>query len=268
MEVGLLGGEPEGAEPDALGSECEPGGGLFAAADAAGGQYGQRGDGFDDLGDEHHGADLAGVPARFVPLGDDDVDARRRVPAGVFGAAREGGDQDAVGVGAFDDVGGRGAEGVGEELDPTVEGHVELAPGDLLHPAGDAPAGRLTLGEFGHAVAGEELLDEPPVSVGDHRLDVGLGDSFDLLGRHDDVEAVRSAAGELVQQVEVARQLQRIGVADRPEHPEPAGSADGRRDGGERREAEDGVLDAQFSAQLRLRGRQDAAARRPREGNF
>lgn len=38
MEVGLGGGEPEGAEPGALGAEGEAGGDLLAAADAAGGE--------------------------------------------------------------------------------------------------------------------------------------------------------------------------------------------------------------------------------------
>ncbi|GFN09672.1 hypothetical protein Smic_82280 [Streptomyces microflavus] len=117
-------------------------------------------------------------------------------------------------------------------------------------------------------MAGEELLDEGSVAVRDHRLDVRLGDPFDLLGRHDDIEAVGLAVGEPVQQVEVAGQLLRVGVADRAEHPQSTGSADGGRDGGERREAEDGVLDAQFSAQLRLHGRQDAAAGQPREEIF
>ena len=39
-----------------------------------------RGHGVDDLGDQHHGGDLAGVAAGLGALGDDEVDARR--PAG------------------------------------------------------------------------------------------------------------------------------------------------------------------------------------------
>ena len=78
-------------------------------------------------------------------------------------------------VGAVDDVGGRGAEGVGEQLDRVVEGDVELVAGDLFHPAGDTPAGGLALGEFGHAVFGEGVADElRGARLGDHRLDVGL----------------------------------------------------------------------------------------------
>ncbi len=268
MQVGLLGGEPEGAEPDALRAEGEPGGGLFAAADAAGGEDGQRGDGLDDFGDQHHRADLTGVAARLVPLGDDDVDARLRVVPGVPGAPGQGGDENAVVVGAGDDVGGRGAERVGEELDRVVEGHVELAACHLLHPAGDPPAGRLPLGQLGHPVAGQQVSDEPSVPFRDHRLDVRLGDALDLLGGHDDIEAVGLAVGVPVQEVEVAFEVVGVGVADGPEHAETAGSGDRRGDLGERREAEDGVLDSQLAAQFRLHGRQDAAAVRTREEIF
>ncbi len=106
MQPGLLGGQPDGAEPDALGAQGEPGGDLFTRTDAAGREHGQRVDGADDFGGEHHGGDLAGVTAGLVALGDDDVDTGVPVVPRVPGAAREGGDEDAVRVGAFDDVGG------------------------------------------------------------------------------------------------------------------------------------------------------------------
>ena len=83
------------------------GGDLLPAADAAGREDGQRRHGVDRFGREHHGRDLAGVSARLVALRDDDVDARVRVFTGVPGAAREGGDEYVLVVGAPDDVGGR-----------------------------------------------------------------------------------------------------------------------------------------------------------------
>ncbi len=172
-------------------------------------------------------------------------------------------------VGAGDDVGGRGTEGVRKEFDRVVEGDVELVAGDLLHPAGDAPAGGLALGELGHVVLGEGVADEGAVSGRDHRLDVGLADAVDgLLGGHDDVEAVGLAVGVRLHPVEVAYQVVGRGVAHRAEYAEPARPGDRGGDRGEGREAEDGVLDSQFPAQLRLHGRQDAAARRPREEIF
>ncbi len=195
------------------------------------------------------------MAAGLVALGHDDVDAGFLVLAGVPGAAGERGDQDVAVVGARDDVAGRGAEGVGEQPDGVVEGDVELGAGDLFHPAGDAPPGGLALGQFGNAVRGEGVPYEPAVFLGDHRLDVGLRDALDLLRGHDHVQSVGPAPGVGVEPVEVAFEVVGVGVADRAEHAEAAGPADGRGDGGERREAEDGVLDAQFPAQLRLHGR-------------
>ncbi len=209
------------------------------------------------------------MAAGLVPLGDDDVDARVRVPAGVLGAAREGRDEDAVVVGAFDDVGGRRAEGVRQEPDRVVEGDVELVPGDLFHPAGDPPARGLALVELGYVVLGEGLADERAVAGRDHLLDVGLADAVDgLLGGHDHVEAVGLAVGVRLHPVEVAPEVVGRGVPDGAEHPEPARAGDGGGDRGEGGEAEDGVLDSQILAQLRLHGRQDAAARRAREEVF
>ncbi|GGR26825.1 hypothetical protein GCM10010282_19010 [Streptomyces roseolus] len=102
----------------------------------------------------------------------------------------------------------------------------------------------------------------------DHRLDIRLADALDLLRGHHDVEAVRPPVGVLLHPVEVAGQVVRGGVADRAQHPETAGPAEGGGDRGEGREAEDGVLDPQCATQLRLHGRQDAAAGRRREEVF
>lgn len=257
------------AEPGPLGAEGEARGDLLAAADAPGGQDGQRGDGLDDLRDQDHGGDVAGVAARLVALGDDDVDARLRVAAGVLGAAREGGDEDPVFVGAGDDVGGRGTEGVRQEFDGVVEGDVELAPGDLFHPAGDPPAGGLTFRQFGHVVFGEGVADEGAVRRRDHRLDVRLADAVDrLLGGHDHVEPVGLAVGVLLHPVEIAPEVVGGGVADGAEDAESTRAGDGRGDRREGREAEDGVFDSQFPAQLRLHGGEDAAGHRPREEVF
>ena len=57
------------------GAERHRRGHLTAAADAAGAEHRDVADRVDDLGDEHHRADLTGVPAGLGALGDDDVDA-------------------------------------------------------------------------------------------------------------------------------------------------------------------------------------------------
>ena len=57
---------------------------------------GSRRDRVDDLGDEHHRRDLAGVAAGLGALGDDDVDALLDLLARLLGAADERGDLHAV----------------------------------------------------------------------------------------------------------------------------------------------------------------------------
>ena len=69
---------------------------LPAVADAARGEHRRRRHGVDDLGDEHHRADLAGVAAGLVALGDDDVDAGVLLALGVLRLADEAGDDHAV----------------------------------------------------------------------------------------------------------------------------------------------------------------------------
>ena len=52
--------------------------------------------GVDDLGDEHHRADLAGVPAGLGTLRDDQVDAGRLVTLGVLWPPGQSADQPAL----------------------------------------------------------------------------------------------------------------------------------------------------------------------------
>src|SRR5439155_25804504 len=73
--LGFGGGEPHRPRPHALGAQRHRRRHLAAPGDAPGGQYRQGRHGVDDLGDEHHGGDLAGVAAGLVALGHDDVDA-------------------------------------------------------------------------------------------------------------------------------------------------------------------------------------------------
>ena len=124
--LGLVGGEPHRTAPHALGAERHGGGHLPAAADAAGAEHGHRGDGVDDLGDEDHGADLAGVAAGLGALGDDDVDAGLDVALGVHGLAGEGADEPTLLLHPVDqELRGR-AERVGHERGAVGEGDLEL----------------------------------------------------------------------------------------------------------------------------------------------
>ena len=104
----LLGGQPDRAGPHALGAQGERGRDLAAGADAAGAEHGHVGtDGVDDLRGEHHAGDLAGVAARLVALGHDDVDAVPDVRERVLGRAGQRRHLHAGRVGLLDDVHGR-----------------------------------------------------------------------------------------------------------------------------------------------------------------
>ena len=91
--LGLLGGEPHRSAPHALRAERHGRRHLAAAADAAGAEHRDGGDRVDDLGDEHHRADLAGVAAGLGALGDDEVDPGLHVALGVHRLAGQGADQ-------------------------------------------------------------------------------------------------------------------------------------------------------------------------------
>ena len=143
MGLGLGRGEPHRTAPHALGAEGQRGGHLPTVADATGGQHRHRGDGVDDLGDQHHRADLAGVPAGLVALGDHEVDAGGDVAHGVRRLAGERGDLDALGVGPLDHVGRRRAERVDDQLDRVGEGHVHQRHGLVVgHRCGVVAADR------------------------------------------------------------------------------------------------------------------------------
>jgi hypothetical protein len=60
----------------------------------------------DDLRDEHHAGDLAGMPARLITLGHHDVHPAGHVAAGVVRLAGQRGHQHAAVVGLADDVRG------------------------------------------------------------------------------------------------------------------------------------------------------------------
>ncbi len=95
MRLGLLGRQPHRPAPDALGTEGEGRSELAAAADATGGQDRHGSHGIDDLGHEHHRADLAGVATGLRSLRDHEVHAGRDVADRVCRLAGERADLDA-----------------------------------------------------------------------------------------------------------------------------------------------------------------------------
>ena len=140
------------SEPShALRAERERGGDLAAAADAAGREHRRGRDRVDDLGDEHHRRDLAGVAAGLVALGDDHVDAVVHVALRVLGLAGERGDLHAVLVRLVDHVLGRRAERVRDQRDRMRERDLDVAVRDVVGPTEHAVPGSSPSGSGGRS---------------------------------------------------------------------------------------------------------------------
>jgi hypothetical protein len=153
-------------------------------------------------------------------------------------------------VGLVDDLLGRRPERVHEQLHARVrERHLDLA-GPLLVDAESRGLHRRALEVLGHrrdVVLVEEVLDELPVLDGDHRLEAREARLRapalpDVLRRHDDVDAVRTAVDVLVDPVELDLEL--VGrVRQRAEHAQAPRLADRGDDVATVREGEDRELD-------------------------
>ena len=201
MGLGLDGGEPHRPTPHALGTQRQGCGHLAAPADASRPEHGQV-DGVDNLGDQHHGADLAGVAAGFVSLGDDDVHSSSLVALGVHRPARQGANQLAGILGRIDHVLRRRAQRVGHESAPVGQRDLQLRAGrvgrERRHVA-ETPEGRervraIVVGQWRYVVAGQDLVHEVGVRGRNELADVveresAVGTTGEA-GRDDHVHAV------------------------------------------------------------------------------
>jgi hypothetical protein len=256
----LPGEEPGRAHPGpdrAEGERCRD---LAAAADTARGEDGRLlADCVDDLRDQDHGGDLAGVPARLVALGDHDVHAAGDLPAGVLGLPGQRGDQHAALVRAGDDVGRRRAERVRDQPGRMAQRDLDVLARDRVQPAEHAVGGLGAVRQRRDAEPEQGLLDEVLMGGRDQLAEVGLPALGRDPGGHDHVDAVRAAVGVPVHPVQDGVQFGRVVEADAAQHAEAAGPADRGGDVLGRGEADDGVLDAE---QVAERGGDRAAHRR------
>ena len=155
-----------------------------------------------ELEQENSQLELAGMPARFVDLGHDDVDTGRGVAPRVLDRAGEGGDLDAPGAALLDHPGRRRAEGAGDQLDLVLEEHLDhfaLLVETDRHLAAEVDVFR----ERGDLVAGEELLDEAAVFGGNPRVELARVEAArlvaaDELGGQQQVDAVGLVADLLL----------------------------------------------------------------------
>jgi hypothetical protein len=233
--------QPVRAHPDTARAERECRGDLPAGADAAGSENMRVGaDRVDDVRHEHHRGDLAGVAARLGALRDDDVDAVVDVRTGVLGLAGECGHGHAVLVREVDDVLGRRAERVGDQLDRVPQCDVDVRAGHRVQPAQDALARRVAVSrQRWHAQLAQRVVDELAVLVRDVLAEVGGAALFRNLRRHHDVDAVRFAVGVLVHPVQDGVELLGVVEPDTAQHTEPTRPAHRRRHVLGRRERED-----------------------------
>ena len=166
-------------------------------------------------------------------------------------AADEGGDEHAVVVRAVDDVLRRRAERVDEQLARVLQRDVDRA-GRLVvdaEPGRDRAALVDLCRDRRHVVLGEHLLDELPVPLRDHRRELLgrrlLAARADVVGRHDEVDAVRLAVDVVVDPVQLDLELLG-GEREGAEDAEAAGAADRGDDVAAVREREDRELDAEL----------------------
>jgi len=94
-----------------------------------------------------------------------------------------------------------------------------------VQPAHDAVAGLRAVRQRWHAEFAQGAVDEVPVCLGDHRVEVPDGPFGGHPGRHDHVDAVRPPAGIRVHPVQDGVQLGRVVEPHAAEH------APGRRPG-------------------------------------
>ena len=105
---------------------------------------------------------------------------------GVLDGTGQRGDGDAVAVRLRDDVIGRGAQRVGDELDLAVlagvlHRDVDVATRHRVQPAQDTGVDAAAVGQRRDAQVGEGALDERPVLRRDHRVEVDLEPSVGIL---------------------------------------------------------------------------------------
>ena len=207
-------------------------GAQMAAAMAMGaaGEHGHRRHGVDDLGPQHHAADLARVPSALVALGDDDVDARRSCGSTrAWHAATEGGDQTTGFAWMFGDhVLGRRTECVGDHALPC---RVASADFDLRRPLSRqssrearSPASRRPAAFGTSCSAAESDRRTRRCCSGIAALQLRSSSFFGLerlahalvLAGNDDVDAVRLVAHVFVDPLELDLELFGLRTPRRP----------------------------------------------------
>ena len=211
------------------------------------------------------------MTAGLVALGDDHVDARVDVALGVLRLAGQRADEPALLLDALDHVRRRWTERVDDERAAVGERDLEVrrrALGrerrGLIATAAAEPMALVVVGQVGHVVATEDVVDERDVLGRDQRPDVverelaGVGSG--VLGRHDQVDSVGAVADLVLDPVEVDLELS-LRVGHRAEHAHPAGLRHRGHDVAAVAEGEDRHIDAEHVGDRGLHVQQSHVAR-------
>ena len=223
-------GEPQRAGPHALGAHGQGRGHLAPDADAARGQHRQRRHRVDDLGPQHHAADLAGVAAALGALGDDEVDAGLLVAQGLVAPCRTARRPGARARGPARSR--RRAACPGRWRPACTFSCCSATSTWGAAVAAVQPSSSwclLVLGQLGHAVVGQELRGEVAVLLRDHAARSSAS-SFagvesspmpSYLPRDHDVDAVGLVADVLVDPLAARSRAARALKPTAPSTPRP-----------------------------------------------
>ena len=191
---GLGRGNEPSADPHSVGAEGQGRGQPSAVEDPAGRHHGDLGaDRVDDLGDQRHGGDQAGVPPGLGPLGDHDVASGVEGAAGMVDLAAHVDDQHVVAVAEIDDVGGNPQAGH-EDRRPAVDDLLHLSDQVARHGGEEVDTERLVGGvahgrDLGHhalVAHGRGAEASEASGFGDRGDQRGIGDATHA-GEHDRV---------------------------------------------------------------------------------
>ena len=196
------------------------------------------------------------MAARFVALGDDDVDTGRLLPLRMLTGTDERGDVHVGVVRCVDELRRRRAECVHDETDRTRQCDVDERLRALVRPGALAGGCDLALGQWRHVVAGEQVVEERLVLGRDHGGELVLRQSAFLpagvLLRDDHVDPVTPVRSDLALDPG-AVDLELFGrVCGDAEHAHATGLGDRGDDVAAVAEREDRELDAEHVADLGL----------------
>ena len=183
-----------------------------------------------NLRDQHHAADVPGVAASLVGLGDDDINLSILMAHSMAPFTGQGADENAFFVCRLNHIGGRGAERADQKPGLVLQGNINDPPGFFLRVTQPTSLGRRRIGrQFGHPDLFQQLVEKLLMRLRNKLLKRFAGQpalvGADIVGRHHQIDPIRDIAQLLVYPGEINLQPL-VGMNRRPKHAQPARLAD------------------------------------------